>query len=544
MSTTREKKVVQVGESSVGPVNLVVALAPGKRSFSTFSSVVGEAARARAGPARTRSLNLAGTLRSRPHSQCDSLLLTRGHARQSNILRYTRGAGQEMLEAASAEHVRASIQALENVASAVNVPRNDLESPYLNVQICHFQHNGFLNPRLHGFPALAFHSLGSKPIEKVPILSELSVDQLIDLSEGWANAEDISDIQSRKTAYFVDLKVGSTSQPARLMASLNDSVNVQISASLSNISSLLGRQKLIAPGATEIDISTLPDEANVADQASREQVSDLERAAGWRAVATQLREQSIAQGTPIKLSYSGPAFSAAEVANRAPVMRYIYNRFPRVRLAVDKVVASISRSMHVGGDAPGEILRFGQELMDRMSIKTFLAHQTRDAFVCGNGVLSFGENPLTDTRLIRPETIIEVRDSNEVCVSNGESSTWLANCIHLRGSDQIGSQVGLSYLEPFVLSAIQRCIWIESLLTARAWGSSAKTPLIPSIQSHIRDTPPLALRQLAAGEQSTIEVLGTVTEGLPDPPTDLYFKDLAIMQPSARNVSIFVASSK
>jgi hypothetical protein len=442
-----------------------------------------------------------------------------------------------VLEVATLEHIRASVDAIEDVARAVSVTGDDPSARYLNVRFCHFQHDAFLNPLLHGFTLLPLHASRAK-LRDIPGMEGISDSQLLEFTEGWAVAADIANLQAREAALILGPPAATPTQPLRLMVSANDAVSTQISTTLSNVATLLGRQNLVSAGAQNLHLPLLPDRAAAVDVAARSDVHDKTRASGWHSVAGQLREQSIAQGTPIRVSYQSPTFTVDEISARVPLMRHIYNTFPQVRVAVDRVVTLTARGLHVEGDVPEQLLQQAQDLMDRTSIRSFLAHLIRDTFVCGNGILSFGENPTTDVRLIPPESLLESRSPTEVKISIDGSEVWLERALHLRGSDQINSAIGISYLEPFLHHAMQRYMWLDTLIIARSWAISPTSSQIPEIQDHIRNMPPLALRGLQDVQTELNEALGTVTQDFPEPPADLYFPGQQLMQPSVKRVEI------
>ncbi len=442
-----------------------------------------------------------------------------------------------LFEVATTEHIHASSSAIREVANEINV-EDDTVLGGLHVRLCHFQHDAFLNPILHGFTALALHAERAS-LPTIPVTGELTDVELLALADGRASLEDIRNIQLRESAQIVDPKAATPATPLRLMVSINNSVDTQIATTLSGVSTLLGRQAMVAGGAADLYLPLLPDRAEALDTTARAEVADKTRAFGWHSVAAQLRERSIAQRTPIRIDYHSPTFTASEVAARVPLMRHVYNIFPEVRAAVDKVVALTARSMHVAGDAPVELLRHAEDLMERASVKAYHAHLIRDVFVCGNGVISFGENPSVDIRLLPPESLLQSRGVNEVQVSEGSQAVWLDRALHLRGSDQIDSEIGVSYLEPFLQIAMERYMWLEAMLISRSWAASSATPRTPHIQQHIRTTEGLAVRGLTKVRHDLEQVLGTLTAEYAAAPADLYFPGHELMQPSVNRVSIY-----
>ncbi|GAA1860453.1 hypothetical protein GCM10009836_45760 [Pseudonocardia ailaonensis] len=442
-----------------------------------------------------------------------------------------------MLETVTQEHADASARILAEIASGLKVVGPDTvgRGETMVIRFSHFQHDGFLNPLLSSFSSLPLANIDAT-LPEIPHLRQTTPEKLLELAGGWAALDDVEAIRSRKAATVYDPKRSKEEQPFRIMISANDSVETQIVAALSTVASLLGRQNLIR--ADQLDVTSLTDETNRLDLTSHRGVKDANRAFGWKFVADQLRQQSIAQGTFLNISYSGPAYSAKEIAERAPLMRYIYNSRPEVRSAVDRVVAAMATNFRVTGSAAVEVMQRASETVERTLIRKYLAHFMRDLFVCGNGILDYGDNPLTDIRLVRPEDLLGLTPEGAPIVIDGDGSKTLPKAMHLSGSDQIGSPLGVSYLEPFLEIVSERSMWIEILLTGRVWAIRNGVPGIPEVRRAIDLYPEIAIERLSHLRGRLVEVLGTVSDTFADPPKDLYFPGQAMMSPAVKRIQL------
>ena len=434
-----------------------------------------------------------------------------------------------MIEVASEDHIDASVGALEALADALSTSGSN-SGDALHISFCHFQHDAFLSPQLQALIAL---DTDGQTVELQDSTNDLglSVDELCNMVAEWAAPAEVKNLLTRRALQLRDPGQSTDDFPNKLMISLNVSVETQVTAALSSVATFLGRRQIVRQGIEPGHLPLLPQRAKSTDERATIAVADISRAHGWRQVASQLRERSISQNTPLRVTYRQPAFKAREVALRAPIHRHAYNLLPDVRAAVDKVVARMSRGFHVAGDVSDAMLRQAEDLMEETSWRGYIAHVMRDAFVCGNGVLQLAQHSIGEMVLVSPEAVVDVAD-HRIRVQIDGTDSWIDRALHVPGARQIGSDLGVSHLEPILQIAHERSLWLDTLLTARAWRASPRTPQTPDIQRFIAQSEPLAVTELGKTASNLESVLGMLTTAFDDPPVDLYFSGHELMAPA------------
>jgi hypothetical protein len=225
---------------------------------------------------------------------------------------------------------------------------------------------------------------------------------------------------------------------------------------------------------------------------------------------------------------------ADALALRAPILRRVYNEMPEIHSAIDKVATMLSQGLITLGGGSDRIAAFARNLLDAGSSRTYLAHLARDAFVCGNGYLSFGRVPDEDIRLLSPERVT-ILNPETVRVSEGSSHVIHSPVLHVTGAEQQGSPYGLSVLEPFVHLQTEREIMQETLEIAAAW---EQIPVPEAARTWAVSSVPLACRRLKDIGSKVTATLGASGNLQVEAPADLYFPGYELMAPAAAGLAL------
>lgn len=308
-------------------------------------------------------------------------------------------------------HIDAVSLALRQVADVVNHrDKIDISHSVRQVRIGLYDHGSFLSHSLRSFA-----------------MAELDADGL-----------------------FVDSSRGGE---VILAMVANQSVPIQVRTLLEFLSSYLARQQLIKDlQRSDREIADIDALALDADSRATQLVDDDLRVGKWRLAAENIARRAESDCISLEVAFKEPLMSVDEIKLRVPLHRRIYNHQPALRQAIDRV-AAMSRGFKLGGDGvPPEIIQKFQALIDINSVQRFSAHLYRDAFVCGNGYLSFGIDNRPNMQLLKPELVRIVGvDAFEVLnLETGEYRTVDGKVLHLTGAKQVGSPYGMSVLEPFI----------------------------------------------------------------------------------------------
>lgn len=445
--------------------------------------------------------------------------------------------GASLYQQLDSRHLENSAAALTEVCLALNPTQASRAGRPVHYRVGHFEHGSLLTHLLHTFTLLPLGAV-SRPGRDIVGLEEMPPDFSATALEGWAGRSEVDDILTSTTAELVGPLDSDAEHPLTNAVVANLSVEEQIFAVLVGVASLLGRTKVVDENLLKGGVERFGPAAEESDERAKAAVRDAVRARGWRRTAEQLMSQAELQGIRLSTTYCAPLMSPHEIAGRVELARYTYNSFPLVRTTVDKTVAVTARGMRVKGRSTDAVMRYAEDLIDSSHSERFFAHLIRDAIVCGNGVIDWGMDPTADLRLVRPETIIYADRTSAVVREQGSSDgVQLSSVLHLTGSDQIGSTVGASTLEPFVQLATNRSLFLSSLLQARVM-KLAKTTQNRAMQEHARQLESVAVAQLAAVDAAVPAIVGSATTNLPEPPHDLYFPGYERMGPAFSKVRI------
>ncbi len=440
------------------------------------------------------------------------------------------GESQLTPQAATPEHVAASVEALAQVAQAVSVHGLAAGTQPQYMRLCHYEHGYFLHPALFGFPVLGVTG------EMVDVRQKPTLPRAVReaVAEEWRSNGLYDYLEPAEASEALVLRTPDATfenDPFTYAIVINHPVERQIQAALAALDGGLARRKVTAAALASGEISSLDLEIAVADEKSQANIADSIRRNGWQATAEHIRDRSIAESAPLVVTYDSPLFSREQLAQRVPALRRVYNEVPLVRGAVDKVAGLLSQGMTIVGDTSDRMLRSSLDMLDVGATRTYLAHLVRDAFVCGNGCLRFGRLPDSDIRLVVPEQL-SLQAENRAVFPQSEDE----HVLHVKGSDQLGSLYGASAIEPFIAHLAKRDTFISTLYMSRTWQLWKDVP-----SEHVEyaiQMEPFARRNIDEIERDIALILGDVTKDILAPPPNLYFIGRVRMEPT---VSRFVS---
>jgi hypothetical protein len=415
----------------------------------------------------------------------------------------------------TAEHVKASAKALNEVARLVTADPEVPDVRPLHVRLSHFEHGGMLSLQLFGFS----------------VLPATGQSVTIPFPPGMTERPPATGLRPPEEA--------SAQAPTIYAVVANHPVPAQIEHTLASLAKLVARQELRAAGK-DIDVAELDTLATAVDTEAETSVTDMFRSQGWRATAQALSVRSAAAGVPLVVAYSPVLMDPTALALRAPILRRVYNEMPNVRSAIDKVAAYLSQGLISIGGGSEQISAYVRDYLDVGDTRTYLAHLVRDALVCGNGYLAFGPMPDEDIRLLRPEHVTAL-DGNTVRVSEGDAETIYKPVLHDAGAEQCDSPYGLSVLEPFVSLQIRRELMLQTIEFADFYGQ----PSVPEpLRTKAVQNVPLARRTLESIDKQIAATLGSLRSFQAESPPDLYFPGHELMAPASAGLALITDDSQ
>ena len=409
---------------------------------------------------------------------------------------------------ASPAHVAASASALAELAEITTGDIEDSTNKPLHVQLSHYEHGAFLSPLLYVFPILR------------------STGELIQEPPG-------PYLEPRPPAAGLRSPDASTPEEPFIFAIVvNHAVSVQLESVLSSLSELVTRQQLVSSSA--VDVAEIDRLSAESDTRAIKAMRDVLRSEGWQAAAAAVRARAQAAGFPLIATYESVLLPREELARRVPILRRVYNELTLVRIAVDKLATALSQGLITMGGGSQAIAEFVKTTLDVASLRTYSAHLARDAFVCGNGYLSFGSVPDEDIRLLPPEST-RLLDARTAVVEADGGSTIYSNILHIRGAEQLGSPYGVSVLEPFVQLQARLEVMFQAIQLAEAW---RRPEVAEEHQVAVQRSVPLAERSIAILHTRAEELLGGSRTLKVSPPVDLYFPGHEHAEPAAEGISL------
>jgi hypothetical protein len=352
----------------------------------------------------------------------------------------------------SEDHAIRSSQALAEVADRVSSSTSSSGSgKLLEVVVSHVDHSGFLSPRVHLF-------------------------NLLPIVEG----------KVKNPFYLVE--------PLRFVVMLNLSVSLQVQSLLSSLSQLITRQShLVEMLATNRDVTSIDIESTAWDAAAQNEVVDVLRY-GWLEAADQIARNAASVGFRLKVEYQRTAEPNREaLAGRLSAVRRAYDKIDLVKTAVDKFVAALSTSMQLTSQSvvPDATIDTVREHFMLGHLRHCLAQALRDAVVAGNGFVAFTDaEPITTYNLL-PD-LAELVANDKATPQAGDDPVRV---LHLKGLGQLGSDYGLSLLEP----AIQQLQLVD---------------MFADINAAAESLPPIARQQISTTISNTDNMQQRLLDGM------------------------------
>lgn len=403
----------------------------------------------------------------------------------------------------------------------------------LRVGVGHYEQPGFLNPKLYGFWVLPVID-GEGTEREIPGLDELGVDWAAEQMRDWLDADELSDLLMAGGTVLQAPNESSGSTPSIWVCVLNAALETQVESTLTALAMLLERQQMTRDFAGG-DLRALPKEAERVDAKTTKLVGEEIRNNGWRSACHAIRARAASSGVSLHVEYKTPMMSVSEIRTRVPMARHVYNTLPGVRTNIDKTVNVLTQNWSISGPAPEFLLREVRDAFDLSGMAVLLAQAVRDGFVCGNGVLSLASVPLKNPWLIRPEDVLELSDES-VMMRRGLANERIAPVLPIKGGSQIGSSLGISLLEPFMITAANRDIYLRTLLSAKIMQVN------PNAREQVGDWPErataLAEQQLRVIEKSVEDIFNPAVLRMPSPHTALYNPGAELMSPAATRITL------
>lgn len=403
-------------------------------------------------------------------------------------------------------HLNASAVALRELAAELSSASAD-QPNCLHVRLALIEHGAFLTPQFFGFVLHKATGKVGEPI-KTPSMKTLPAPHLIS-----------------------DPSITSEVEPLVYVVVANHPISTQIDHVMGTLSRILERTDLVQQASQAGDVSRIDQDAEAADRKADDGITDAIRATGWRQTARTLSERSVAAGRPFHVTFSKTLMDGSQIRRQVPILRSIYNESTYTRLAIDKLAALLSQGMTTRGGGTRVAASFAREFFDLGVSRTYLAHLARDAYVCGNGYLVFGEVPDEDTRLLMPECV-EIIDSSTLKEVLPERTITHKKFIHTRGAEQQDSLYGVSVLEPMISAHHNLEIGNRLMATHEAWSTVSIVPY--SARKHMADLQPFALRQIQNYQSFARQLFKVAAETDVNVPADLYFRTAIGMEPASQ----------
>lgn len=420
------------------------------------------------------------------------------------------GTGGSVYLHATATHLEASVAALQRLAERVTARDVRADAEPVHIRLAHMEHGAFLTTQLFGTNVLPF--TGRTLPER-----------------------DFGVYSLPPAALLSDPYAATPQEPFTYVIVANHPVAAQVETALTALAGLLARRE-VTDRARQGDLTRVDEAASTADEQAHRTVQDAIRSRGWEAAADALRERAIVTGRPFVVRYDRMVLEPEAVRRRVPILRHVYNAMPEARTAIDKVATVLSQTMQVMGGGTYEIGAYGRTLLDVGAMRTYLAHLARDAFVCGNGYLSFGTAPDEDLRLLRPEHTWMIGDDRAVTFEDGKEVEH-GSVMHQTGARQMNGSCGLSVLEPYVMLLLHRQNAQPTLLMEQ-YIAEQEAPSTQELERS-RASADLGRRMLAFAEEQAKTLLGGPSALEVDVPVDLYFPGHADMAPAAEAITLF-----
>jgi hypothetical protein len=431
------------------------------------------------------------------------------------------------------EHRRTSIEVMDRLSKEASSERAVARS--LHVRIGHIEESGFLNPRLYGFWVLPVLP-GTDDIPPMPGLDRVGAEWAYEQLAEYADPTELAELIDVPGAILQSPDASSEERPSLWACRLNSSIEAQIESTLAALATLISRQELVSQ-TRRPEIETLDLAAARVDDETTKLVGDEVRLSGWLIAARSIRARASAAGCSLHVTYGNPLLEPAAIRERMPLTRHIYNTLRPARLAIDATVSAMTQGWSISGRAPAKHLQASRDLIESSGLTTLLAHCARDAFVCGVGVLSLESFPLKDPWLLRPEDV-ESAGADVAYRRSERGIEKVEPIISMKGCHQISADTGISLLEPLMMNASKRDLFLRTLMNARIV-LKIETGLPEGIYEWAKEHEPFALRQLAEIADAA-QVFNPAALRLAEPVQNLYTPGMEKMAPATTRIALAV----
>jgi hypothetical protein len=433
------------------------------------------------------------------------------------------------------QHRVTSVEIMEQLCREVSSPRRSTRA--LDVHIGHYRHTGMLNPLLYGFWILPLVS-GVEAPPNIPGLEELGGTAWAEEHmRDWARPGEIRRLIEEDGVRLQAPNESSPDSPSVWACVLNSSIEAQVESTLVSLAMLIARQELVVQ-LREGEATTLPERAGRVDEDTTKDIGDDVRLNGWRSAARAIRARAEAAHCSLHVRYRAPLLTDEDARARMPLSRHVYNTLPGASNTVDRVIEMLSQGWFISGSSDERSLQRSRDMLEGLGISHLLAHASRDAMVCGVGALALGNIPLEDPWLIRPEDIAEVsEDGNSVLRRHASSVERIQPVLALPGASQLKSRAGLSLLEPLIVNAANRDLYLRILLSARVVQNVDRS-LPAQVRQWAEETTPLAVSQLTTLAETAESVFNPAIFRLSGQPGQIYSPGHESMHPSVARVTV------
>jgi hypothetical protein len=407
----------------------------------------------------------------------------------------------------------------------------------LHIRVGHFEQSGFLNPLLYGFWIMPILPGGDDPYP-ITGLNRLGRAWAAEAMQDWASEGEIDALLDGEGAQMQLPNESSEDSPSIWACIIDRTIEAQTESILTALAMLLERQQMSQRLMQSVSLADYPTEADRVDAEATKSIGDVVRTEGWRSAARAVRARAEAVNYSLHVEYRSPFLNVADIAHRMPAVRHVYNTLLGARDSIDRIVHTMTHGWRIKGPAPESALQTARDAIEGSGIQTLTALCARDALVCGVGALSLESVPLKEAWLVRPEKIRELDVEGKSALVSDETGTAkrISKILGLRGSSHPGLATGLSLLEPMVVTAAKRDLYLHSLLSSRVIAELA-ADLNSEIVSKAAAAEKLALYQLA--EVAALSgVFSPVVAKLPAPPLDTYGDNQESMFPAVSRLSL------
>ncbi len=368
----------------------------------------------------------------------------------------------------------------------------------------------------------------------MPGIDNLGVEWASEQMAEWAAPEDVRRLLEEPGASIQDPGSSTEESPSIWAVALRSPVETQIESTLTALAMLIARRGLSGDLAGA-PVDSLPEKAARVDAETTKLVEEQVRNHGWRDAARTVLARAQAAGFSLHVTYASPLFTARESSARMPLSRHVYNSFPGARSAIDQIVNVLTQGWTLAGPIPEEILQTTRDMFETSGIPALTAHSVRDGLVCGVGALALSSVPVKNPWILRPEQI-ESLEGEAAVIATTQGIETIRPVLTMTGLSQIDSSLGLSLLEPLVVSSSHYDLHVRVMLSAKIMMH------LPLDRKQIGDWPERSSAYAEAqllGLKSTVEkIFNAASLRLPSPTSSIYLPGRDLMSPDASSISL------